>query len=188
MSLVLGPCWDATQKEEGNLRRGVFQLKSGGAATSYRSQGQPRILMSFIVLMEQMFESLGPKYVISKVPQVVLRNIDINKPHFHWKGFLKFGDNDRRVEVRWLSLSESSCGCQRLRKGAMLEYAYYESYKRLCTLDDSKLTSFQDGYECTRYTDPTVKLDIQTVRKAVFQLVFLLSVGQMCFCQRETVI
>lgn len=66
--LVLGPCWDATQKEEGNLRRGVFQLKSGGAAASYRSQGQPRILMSFIVLMEQMFESLGPKYVISKVP------------------------------------------------------------------------------------------------------------------------
>lgn len=89
---------------------------SGGPAASYRSQGQPRILKSFIVLMEQMFKSLGPKYVTSKVPQVVPRNIDINKPHFHWKGFLKFGDNDRRVEERWRSLSESSCGCQRLRK------------------------------------------------------------------------
>lgn len=41
---------------------------SGGApSASSRSQGQSQILMSFIVFMEQMFESFGPKNVISKV-------------------------------------------------------------------------------------------------------------------------
>lgn len=40
---------------------------SGGApSASSRSQGQSQILMSFIVFMEQMFESLGPKMLFPK--------------------------------------------------------------------------------------------------------------------------
>lgn len=62
--------WTVLGRTKGGRRKSKGRCfpseTSGSAAAAFRSQGQSRILMSLIVLMEQTFESLGPNVSFQK--------------------------------------------------------------------------------------------------------------------------